>query len=150
LPPGTHVTEVVEVERRLVQMFESSITRKDIYRGWRDRRQALFDLVPLEYEWLDGSFVTAKQNPRDLDVVTFIEGTAIDSLSKADRDRLLEHFLRPRTKLRFGCDAYLVAIRPPAHPSFNLYERQRRYWDTWWGHERDGTEKGYLEARGVP
>ena len=151
LPVGRHESGPGEVEQRLVQTFPLSVTRPDIYRGWRARRQAVSQIVPIEMEWIDGSFTTSKRDPGDIDAATFIQGESLDQLQPEDMKRLSGALSGLGVKLRFGCDAYLVAIRPSTHPLATLYQMYRGYWDHWWSHSKeDGTEKGYVSVRGEP
>lgn len=151
LPIGAHETTPAEVEQRLVQVFAGSVTRRGLHDDWRRRRELIFEIVPLEKEWVDGSFVTLKRNPGDVDVISFIQGEAIEALSIEDRKALGAHFnSRLRSKLLFGCDGFLVPIRPPGHPERGNYELMSAHWDRWWSHDRDGVEKGYLDVRGEP
>lgn len=151
LPVGRHESNPAEVEQRLVQTFPLSVTRPDLYRGWRARRQAVSHIVPIDMEWVDGSFTTSKRDPGDVDVATFIEGDLLDQLQPDDMQRLSGALVGLGVKLRFGCDAYLVPVRPSTHPLAKLYQLYRGYWDHWWSHSKeDGTEKGYVSVRGEP
>jgi hypothetical protein len=150
LPVGRHESNPAEIEQRLVQTFPLSMTRADIYRGWRARRQVISQVVPIDMEWIDGSFATAKRDPGDIDVATFIQGGLLDNL-QADGMQQLDGALRGlRVKLRFGCDAYLIPVRPSTHPLAHLYQLYRGYWDHWWSHDEHGAEKGYVSVRGEP
>ncbi len=42
----------------------TSITREEIFTGWRLHRESLQNIVPGLYQWVDGSFVTAKPDPQ--------------------------------------------------------------------------------------
>ena len=150
MPIGVYETTVLEVERHLVQSFPSSLTRRPIYIGWRQRRQNIAALVPIDSEWTDGSFVSSKRDPGDVDVVTFIDGDQYESLKQSDRDQLEQLFLRVRNKLRFGCDGFMVPIRHGGHPLRAIYEAQLTYWSRVWSHDRDGRGKGFLDVRGEP
>ncbi len=134
-------------------MFSGSATRTALYRDWRVRREDIFAIAVPDYEWVDGSFVSLKRDPADIDVVTFIDGAVIEALSVDDRKRLLEPFLAVNhlgTKLATGCDGYLVIVRPVGHPERSTYESWADYWNRWWSQDRAGVAKGYLDVRGDP
>lgn len=52
--------------------------------------------------WIDGSFVTLKQNPNDIDLVVFIENEVIKSKYKTIR----EHFFDKKNLKERGLDVY--------------------------------------------
>jgi hypothetical protein len=150
MPNGVHETTAREVEQRLVQAFPASMTRRELHSGWRDRREEIADLIAIESEWVDGSFVSSKRDPGDVDVVTFVDGTVYDNLPTGETKRLDELFLRVRTKLRLGCDGFVVPVRQPGHLLRPVYEAQLLYWHRTWSHDRDGREKGFLDVKGDP
>jgi hypothetical protein len=80
LPPGPQSATVAEVEEVLVTGFAGSSTRRVIFDLWLEHRRAISDVVSLGRQWLDGSFATAKLDPRDADVVTFLDHVAVDAL----------------------------------------------------------------------
>jgi hypothetical protein len=151
LPNGVHETTPNEVEQRLVQVFPGSVTRADLFRGWRRRRGDVAAIAEFAMEWVDGSFVSLKQDPADVDVVTVTDGAVLDALDVATRQRYLDLFASPvRSKLAMGCDSYLLVMRPAGHPGHASYVLQEAYWQKWWSHTRTGVEKGYLDVRGDP
>ena len=73
-------------------------------------------------QWIDGSFTTTDANPRDIDIVTFVN---FDVVTRLDSE--LTQFKYPAS-LSFGMDAYIVRVFPPDHRSFALYAGDRAYW----------------------
>jgi hypothetical protein len=113
------------------------------------RRQTIVDIVAIEMEWLDGSFVTLKNAPGDIDVVTFITYENMAALRVEDRQAVRELTEGPGPR-QVGCDSFLVIVFPHNHAMRPAYERMRGYWDDWWSHRRLGAEKGYVDVRGQP
>jgi hypothetical protein len=151
LPFGRYETDVGEVEQRLVMTFPRSLTRKELYGGWRRRREELASILEFESEWVDGSFVTAKRDAGDIDVVVLAEAAKIDALSREDKERVAELATGLRSRLVFGCHSFLLAEVPEGHPNHDRYIRMRGYWDDFWSRRRDSAGgKGYLEVRGKP
>ena len=70
-------------------------------------------------QWLDGSFVTRKWAPRDLDFVIFLDSTFF--LKFEDDLRALR---RTFTKL----DYYFMPIYPKNHSRYNWFEGEEAYW----------------------
>lgn len=126
------------------------MTRKDIFTGYRSRREELHSLTRIAYDWVDGSFVTSKRDAGDLDVVTFINGSLIDAMSATDRQRLAELAEGNRPRLVHGCHSFVVAILPVGHPQRAWYENVSSYWSDTWARVKDrpGLQKGFLEVEG--
>ena len=149
LPPGRYLATVLEIEHRFVATFPTSLTRRPIFQGWHRRREELFSLVEVECEWVDGSFVTSKREPGDLDVVAFVSATEIAALTFADRARVvgLTHGAYPQ--IAFGCHSFLTVVVDESQPAeHHNYLMTRGYWDRWWSRDRSVAPKGYLEVRG--
>lgn len=93
-----------------------------------------------------GSFVEAKHDPADIDVLTMLSLADHDGLTGADRDLLYRLLDNEHCRQEFGCDVYPLATFPEGHPDHAGAEAMRDYWGQWWGHDRDGRAKGYLEG----
>lgn len=84
--------------------------------------------------WIDGSFVTEKPQPGDVDVVLLVDNTVLQNLSSADLDKFRKMVHNKReTKLRFKCDLYFC------DPSNDVW---RSYWRGWFGFSRSEEAKG--------
>lgn len=99
---------------------------------------------------MDGSFVTAKSNAADLDVVAFYDGRRLDQLPPSQSYELARLLLGPEPVLRFGCHTFVVSVYAEQHPQHERYIRSRGYWDWQWSRDRSAPEKGFLEVRGEP
>jgi hypothetical protein len=139
----------MEVRQRLVDPFLLSVRRPLLYQLWRTRRAQLAALLPIEMEWLDGSFVSGKRDPGDIDVVTFVNHLAFDALSAPDKKKASDLMGGLPSRL-LGCDGYPVVIVPVGHPARSRFEAAVGYWDRQWTRHRVSPEKGYLEVRGEP
>jgi hypothetical protein len=147
LPPGRYPASADEVESRFVLTFPTSLTRKDIFDGWKRRQEELLELVPIHQEWIDGSFVTSKRDAGDLDVVVFLDGPTVDALPLNDRKRVSALTMGAEPVLRFGCHSFLVPLWPEGHPLHQHYLQASGYWDRLWSRDRRAPEKGYLDVR---
>lgn len=74
-------------------------------------------------QWIDGSFVTQKREPNDIDLITFIAGKQIDKLGAE-----LEMFKYPLSLEVFGVDAYLVKTYEREDRKYPLYVGDQIYW----------------------
>jgi hypothetical protein len=98
-------------------------------------------------QWVDGSFVVKKREPRDIDLVTFIDF----SVEETVKDNLAD-FKYPLSEIVFGVDAYLVKIYPPDHNLYKLYISDRAYWMDHFSKTRrnrigNKSSKGFLEIK---
>lgn len=110
-------------------------------------RIALMSLVPVTSQWVNGSFVTAKLDPSDLDLATLFDGVQYDALVEIKKKAAGGLLAGPRCQPIWGCDSYPIAVYPAGHPKRARFEAALRYWDKWWGRTSTGQKKGYLEVQ---
>lgn len=90
--------------------------------------------------WVDGSFLTKKIDPEDVDVVlcasheVFTQGTE-------DQKQLLDKVSR-NLKAAFHCDSYIFFEFPEGHPLHERGRKSRSYWLKQFGTSRSGEPKG--------
>jgi hypothetical protein len=145
LPPGSHAATVAELELSFVTAFPTSSRRATLFASFTQLRQTLLVLVPMSSQWVDGSYVTSKVDPADIDVISVIDGLAFDALpdgtKAAARVLLLGHMTRDST----GCDSFAIMDYPANHPSHLATVHARLQWTKLWAIGRDGYAKGYVE-----
>lgn len=146
LPPGRYVCSPRAVRRAFVDPFSDSHSRAAIYREWRSHRAALRSLAPVLYQWIDGSFVTDKLNPGDIDVVTFVDGPAFDKLPAWRQDVVNEICNGPGDMAYSRVDCKICPVYPSTDLSHSLYGAERKYWDDAWSRFQPGAKKGYVEV----
>lgn len=133
LPPGLHDVSQTELDNHFLSAFAQSTTRPGLIVGLRRFLNAL-QPFGIHFEvWVDGSFVTTKENPNDIDLVAFASVTQVNALSADDKKRLGGLFDRVSTRHSFGCDV-LFAVRED--------ENVRSYWRGWYGFDRTERPKG--------
>lgn len=121
--------------------FPESDTRQRIFERYSDYVEELRSIVGGGFvQWVDGSFVTRKVNPGDIDFVTFLEIDRYENNRQAiDELRML------RKKPGVVTDGYFLFVRPEKHPHRHLYEADR---DEWYRHFRWGRgeeQKGFVQ-----
>lgn len=148
LDAGTHRATPDEVKAALVSAdrFAGSSSRTVIFEGWTKHREALRYLVVCERQWLGGSFVSSKLEPGDLDLCSFVNGEDLDALSSPQFHLVDSLLAGPATKGYWSCDSYAVLEYPEEHPLYAASQVHADYWRRWWGHNRDGDERGFLEV----
>lgn len=126
--------------------YTNSHSRGAIYREWRSHRAALRSLAPVLYQWVDGSFVTDKLNPGDIDVVTFVDAVAFDRLPAWRQDVVYELSNGRGDSAYSHVDSKVCAVYPSTTPQGSAYTHERSYWDGLWSRFRPGSTKGYVEV----
>ncbi len=124
-----------------------------------ESRQRLFDkmakyLIELKtligedlVVWVNGSFVTQKLNPNDIDVVVFVSWRKAEQFSKE-----LKNFSYPLALGNYGVDGYLVRVYEPGHPKHVLTHSDRLHWLHDFGRTQPArnakaAKKGFLEIK---
>jgi hypothetical protein len=134
-----------EIEANFVTTFPNSEKRKWLFSNYLDFVYILQqDVFPYFTQWINGSFVTQKQEPKDIDIVTFIDFRVYQS-----KNKILEQFWAFNMENK-GLDNYFVAIYPPEHELHNLYIENKEKWTKLYSKTRplsDGLflSKGFLE-----
>jgi hypothetical protein len=96
-------------------------------------------------QWINGSFVTQKKNPQDIDLVTFIDYKVIGQLGNR-----LDDFKAGQSWITYEVDAYIIPVYPQGHVQFKFTEFDLAEWLDLFSHtklNRNGQkfEKGFLE-----
>lgn len=124
LPPGLHRSDFTEIRQR----FGNTDRRQELLRN-------LYDFVNVARKVganrliLDGSFVTDKEEPNDIDAV-LVTPDNLDTTTREVRI-LLE------SKIRFNI--HLFPVRESDEESF-------QQWVEFFGHDRDGEPRGLVEV----
>ncbi|MFT3818286.1 MAG: hypothetical protein QM750_11740 [Rubrivivax sp.] len=139
LAPGIHRMTEAELEALAVSAFGASVRRPVLHRqfvGWLNALRAANVSGPC---WLDGSFLTAKLDPNDIDLVLF--PSLLVPPTPALHMTIGPLFDQALVKAQFGLDLYLV------DPGAANVMEMTSYWRGWFGFCRDGvTAKGIAEV----
>lgn len=147
LPVGDYAPTRADFELRFVDVPSS--TRKAIYDGWGRHRTALeaAGLASSERQLLNGSFLTAKPDPGDLDLVVEVTTPDLSPSTQAGLAPVLQLLSGPGAKPKYSCDAYPLLVLPAVSPDFHaVTEVGRAYWMKWFGQDRLGRPKGRVWA----
>ena len=88
LAPGRHTVTAAEFKATFVEGFPDSSTRAALYTRWLRHRAAILGHVPILSQWIDGSFVTNKDDPGDIDVVTIMNESDFIALAPVAQSML--------------------------------------------------------------
>ncbi|GAB4011336.1 hypothetical protein GCM10028808_24540 [Spirosoma migulaei] len=111
---------------RFVEAFSTSKTRAVLFNEWIKYNQLLRSEIGQDFvQWVNGSFVTLKQNPKDIDLVSFIPYQIYER-----HYRVLDNLWADKWE-REGLDAYFVKVYPDNHPAFtHETKRNSELWIT--------------------
>ncbi len=90
--------------------------------------------------WVDGSFLTEKINPEDVDIVLRIDGIFYES--STPEQRAIIDWLNEDLKTDYHCDSYFFMQFPEGHPLYWEGEYAYAYWMRQWGFNREDDVKG--------
>jgi hypothetical protein len=132
-----------------VDEFQESKTRKIIFEGLEAFLTNLSNFIDASFDlWVDGSFVTNKLNPNDIDVVLII-----DAFILAQKGKEIEILFKSNTaKLEYLVDAYTIAKYDELDSKYPLFQIEKAYWANWFGYSRRNIQgkrfpKGFLEIK---
>jgi hypothetical protein len=146
LTPGFHGMTLEQLHRFAVEhpMFKLSSTRRRIMHNLWTVAGCLCRWKIHGELWIDGSFLTKKIDPPDVDLVIVVEETFFASATPEQEsimDWLCEEKTEPAKKA-FDCDSYSLYRLPPMHPSYVSYVALDAYWKKQFGTSREGESKG--------
>jgi hypothetical protein len=112
---------------QFVQSFPNSQTRIHLFNEWIKYNKLLRSEIGQDFvQWVDGSFVTLKQNPRDIDLVSFIPYQLYER-----HYHVLDNLWTDNWE-KEGLDVYFVKVYPESHPAFDT--ETKRDWEQWTTH----------------
>ena len=145
LPPGRHIVTMDRLTRQCVGRFGTSASRPRLMTALSVFVVGLEELVGTCDVWVDGSFMTEKQEPEDIDLSVMVEGAVFDQLAADLQNELLS--LASDQPLRPDLHTFVVVTRPRDHPGHHLAEDLRAYFAQLWSVTRVGSLKGIAVLR---
>jgi hypothetical protein len=142
LAPYTVIPATFEAfEKLLVQSFPSNSTRYTIVEGYKRYLTRLKTLLNSNFhQWIDGSFVTDKMNPNDIDIVTFIDYNVF-----FQKERELSGLIAPESKLIYKVDAAFVPFYPINHRLHQVTEWDINFWKDFYSHTRPDNQNSKMQ-----
>ncbi len=141
LPVGLHPMSVADVRSMCVSAFPLSTTRDEIMGGLETLVKGLAGVQITTEVWVDGSFLTQKVNPEDVDVVLCMQGDMYDNGTEEQR-RTIEVVANVDLKPPLHCDSYVFFEYPESHPLYWDGQWGRAYWIKQFGFSRVEDRKG--------
>jgi hypothetical protein len=141
LPAGFHEMTMADLRALCVaaKRFENSVSRVPIMTSLERRIESLVGHgIPGEV-WVNGSFLTEKIDPEDVDITVRLDGTFYDQATVQQRNAL-RRIMETTGSERI--DGYLQLEWPVGHPYYALGVENYEYWRKQWGISRQGFAKG--------
>jgi len=140
LAPGLHVFSLEDLRRFCVDLFPHSKTRHNIMSGLESVCVRVNSAGIQADIWVNGSFLTKKENPNDSDIVVKIDATIADNGTVIQKEIL--EWIKSDLKQEFLCDSYLMPIFPVDDPNHVLNDYHIAYWLKQFGFSRGNNYKG--------
>ena len=116
-------TTLQEFRAAFVDSRNDSTHREIVFESYLMYSHDLMELVGPFVQWVDGSFVTGKLRPRDIDVVTFVPDATLEQFQEE-----LVPFKSRHSSVYPAVDPYFIKTYPEGHPKFSHYLSDRAYW----------------------
>jgi hypothetical protein len=136
LRPGFHELDLAALRRMCVDAFPVSLTRAGLMTSLDNIARRIHDSGIKGEIWVDGSFVTEKLNPDDVDFLLAVSDATLRSMS-AEAQAFFRWFMTTSLKGSHKLDNY-VYVRSAAPESEWLYA----YWLKQFGFSRSEAMKG--------
>jgi hypothetical protein len=141
LPPGLHTMTLPPLPALAVAPFPQDPRRQDLFDKLSTWSIAVQSADARGILWLDGSFLTQKPGPDDIDCVLWSPVWATPaSATQANQQQLQRLLDQPTAKAIYGLDFYLEMPAP------NMVFHREAYWRGVLGFAHDRvTAKGFAE-----
>ena len=93
-------------------------------------------------QWINGSFISTKINPRDIDLVNLIDYKLVSTYETE-----LKRFTTSLGKEEYGVDGYIVKVYPEEHKEYTRMESTLIYWQNWFSTSRRNRSKKAFSKR---
>lgn len=137
-----HPYDIIEAELNIIEelfvtSFVESMTRKTLFSDFHLFLNEIKSIVENGTLWLDGSFITLKKNPRDIDILIFVRSEVL--LEKERELTILKKKYQPKI------DSYFIELLPKNHPKYFLFEMNRKEWLFTFSTSRSFQNKGIIQ-----
>ncbi len=129
-----------EFKDHFVFAFERNSKRHLLLERYENYMEDLGKLLRHGYfQWIDGSFISKKPDPRDMDLVTFIDARNFDR-----NERIFANdYMTNRARRRYQLDAYVNVDYPPLHRK-SVYTRSDLLY---WQHQFETTKENRAQKK---
>lgn len=122
LPPGVHAATIAEIERMFVVELGNRGSRREIFDAWQVHRMLFRKLLNVQAEYVDGSFVTSRRNPSDVDIALVVKAADLEGLDLLEL-RTIRQYLRGNPAFHaFRVDVTLIPECGQSSPLWDEYQ----------------------------
>ncbi len=140
VPVGAIAADLSSIKQHFVDDFPRSRTRARLFVNLVQFNEMLQkEVFPWYEQWINGSFVTKKHHPKDVDVVVFFDFEVYQLKEK----KLMEMIAISFDKLRI--DTYFVGVYPTGHPLYPITQINRNDWFEFFTTTKSENRKGFLK-----
>ena len=150
LRPYKKVTmNLLEFESNFVKPFDEYSSRHSIFENYRRYISDFQEQVASEFtHWINGSFVSNKENPKDIDFVNIVDSETV--LMK--KELIESNFINAGVLKNYQIDAYLLIKYPDVHQRYIRTQTDLLYWNDWFtktkmNNLRKRFPKGFVEIK---
>jgi len=102
----------------------NSLRRQELFNYFKLYLDSLHKVLEKDFSLrIDGSFVTKKESPADIDLVCFVDWKIYEKV-----EGKIEKLKYPLSLETYQIDGYFVKVYPKSHKKFSLYEGDKLYW----------------------
>ncbi len=139
VPDAAISADLDTIEKYFVANFPTSKTRQKLFENLvAFNHQLQNEVFPWYEQWINGSFVTMKEDPNDVDVVTLLDYQVYEA-----RFYKLEKFFSFSLEEQ-GIDSYFVPVFPEDHELHRETVADLADWHRRFTRARSRDSKGYL------
>lgn len=153
LVPGFHKFDIPTFVKTFVESDPTSNTRGEIFEGYCEYCNILIPFNFIKRQWINGSYVTKKLDPNDIDVINIVDSKAIESNeSLILYIKSLEAGYETACE-KYKCDAHFITEYPVDDPRREIFEKSAELWiDIKEGvySTQNGVRKGIVELEFDP
>ncbi|WP_371717099.1 hypothetical protein [Ancylobacter sp. TS-1] len=145
LAPGRHRMSMRRLSDICVSAFPTSTNRQPLFQALLQLISDLATLnIPCEI-WIDGSYLTAKIEPDDIDLSVRFAVEDFDRLDPMVQNTIMSRLSGKTYHPRL--DTYAFVSGPRDHEYADIFAETENYWAEWWSVARAGWLKGVAVVR---
>ena len=122
--------EIVEVSyddfhKVFVEAFDEESTRAKLFNYYEKYVNDLSDILERNfYQWIDGSYISNRVSPRDIDLLTIVDYRDYD----VNKSILEKKFASFEGRKNYNVDAYIISSYPDSHKRNIFTKSDLAYW----------------------
>lgn len=145
LPAGLHPRTLSELRKMCVIDFPHSKRRDPVMRSLEAMCTSISVAFIRAEVWVDGSFLTKKIEPDDVDVLVTLNAECANGTSQ--QQQIIAKVNAKGFNMPVQCDSYLLFQYPKGHPLYWTAKYMRAYWLRQFGFSRGNQLKGIAVIR---